>query len=103
MRSKLLERGLIIADLPGLIPDAFVWALSPRLTFILLGLSDVNKTRTRVTQRYIRQCSYVVLVAPIGRVITDNLVQKRLVEGFHTHGTRKMLVCTWIDVSVTLS
>ncbi len=66
--------------------------------YFLQGLSDVNKTRTRMTEQYIRKCHYILLVAPIGRVQTDNLVHKRLLEYSRAKAGRKALICTRIDV-----
>ncbi|KAM0805279.1 hypothetical protein BDR22DRAFT_969026 [Usnea florida] len=75
--SALLKRGLIIADLPG--------------------LSDSNKTRTIATTRYMRRCHFGLLVAPIARIQTDNLVQRRLGEIHRLFGHRKGLLCSKID------
>ncbi len=57
--------------------------------------------RVRTTKRYIKECAYCVLVAPIGRVITDDIVHRRLMEAFRRPRVRKMLVTTKIDVSLT--
>lgn len=77
--SPTLERGIIIADLPG--------------------LSDMNRIRTRTTKGYLRACHFCMLVAPIARVKTDNLVHGRL-GGYDRMFTHKIgLVCTKIDVS----
>ncbi|MCJ1396569.1 hypothetical protein MMC18_009460 [Xylographa bjoerkii] len=78
LRSRFLQNGLVVADLPG--------------------LSDVNITRTGVTERYLRQCAYILLVAPIARASTDKLVQRRLTNMFKTHSSRKIFICTYIDV-----
>ncbi|MCJ1399570.1 hypothetical protein MMC11_002772 [Xylographa trunciseda] len=78
LRSRLLQNGIVIADLPG--------------------LSDINKTRTGVTERYLRQCAYVLLVAPIARASTDKFVQRRLTDIFKSHCSRKAFICTYIDV-----
>ena len=57
--------------------------------------------RVRATKGYIKECAYCVLVAPIGRVTTDDIVHHRLMETFRRPGIRKMLVTTKIDVSLT--
>ena len=54
-----------------------------------------------MTQRYMRKCNHILLVAPIGRVQTDNLVQKRLVDCHRALGSEKGLVCTFTDVSLS--
>lgn len=58
----------------------------------------MNKTRTKTTHEYIRECHSVYLVSPIARVQTDNLVHHRLLEFSKTFGTKKALICTKIDV-----
>lgn len=61
----------------------------------------MNRTRTRVTNEYIHSCDYIFLVAPIARVQTDNLVDRRLNEYRQKFGTRVALVCTKTDVSIS--
>ncbi|KAF2740486.1 hypothetical protein EJ04DRAFT_559010 [Polyplosphaeria fusca] len=51
LKSHILSKGLIIADLPG--------------------LRDLNTARQNVTERYVRQCHQVYAVARIGRATTD--------------------------------
>lgn len=46
-----------------------------------------------------KRCKFGLLVAPIARVQTDNLVNKRLGEMFRTFGPNKALLVTKIDVS----
>ncbi|KAL6720208.1 hypothetical protein ACLMJK_002129 [Lecanora helva] len=82
MSSPLLERGIIVADLP-------VLALS--------GLGDTNRIRVRVTNRYIRQCDFVFLVATIGRVQTDETFHQTLRKAYKSHDTEKAVVLTKID------
>ncbi|KAL8651588.1 MAG: hypothetical protein Q9210_003171 [Variospora velana] len=77
LKTPLLERGLVIADLPG--------------------LSDMNRTRTRATNEYIRSCDYLFLVAPVARVQTDNLVDRRIMEYIHKFGSQVALICTKTD------
>ncbi|KAK4692237.1 hypothetical protein P7C71_g4926, partial [Lecanoromycetidae sp. Uapishka_2] len=77
LQSVFLSRGIVIADLPG--------------------LSDTNRMRVKMTQQYIRRCAYYVLVAPISRVTTDNMVHHRLMQAFLRPGSHKMLICTKID------
>ena len=57
--------------------------------------------RVKTTKQYIKACAYCVLVAPIGRVNTDDMVHHRLMEIFRRPGVRRMLVTTKIDVSLT--
>lgn len=56
--------------------------------------------RVKTTKQYIRECAYCVLVAPIGRVTTDDIIHHRLLETLRRPGGRKMLVTTKIDVSL---
>ncbi|KAL9596174.1 MAG: hypothetical protein Q9179_004711 [Wetmoreana sp. 5 TL-2023] len=77
LHSPLLKRGLVIADLPG--------------------LSDMSRTRTSATNQYVRSCNYLFLVAPIARVQTDNLVDRRLSEYMRRFGSRVALACTKTD------
>ncbi|KAF2266375.1 hypothetical protein CC78DRAFT_459505 [Lojkania enalia] len=51
LKSHILSRGLIIADLPG--------------------LRDLNSARQNVTERYVRQCHQIFAVTRIGRATTD--------------------------------
>ena len=64
-----------------------------------IGLSDVNKTRTRTTIEYIRACEAALLVAPVARVETDSGVHKRLGWIHRMFGNKKALVVTKTDVS----
>ena len=57
--------------------------------------------RVKTTKQYIKECACCVLVAPIGRVTTDNIVHHRLMETLRRPGTQKILVTTKIDVSLT--
>ncbi|KAL9585820.1 MAG: hypothetical protein Q9212_001298 [Teloschistes hypoglaucus] len=77
LRAPLLKRGVIIADLPG--------------------LSDVNRTRTHITNAYIHSCDHIFLVAPIARVQTDKLVDQRIAEYITRFGPRVSLICTKSD------
>ena len=57
--------------------------------------------RVKTTKQYIKDCACCVLVAPIGRVTTDDIVHHRLMENLRRPGARKMLVTTKIDVSLS--
>lgn len=104
LRSPLLERGLVIADLPGEHPSQMLSGDKlDGLTCRALGLSDVNKLRTSLTIDYMRRCKFGLLIAPIARVQTDNLVHKRLGDIYRTFGPNKALLVTKIDVSSGLS
>lgn len=98
LQSRLLNHGLVIADLPG--KCHYFVRLSSMLTVILLGHSDVNKTRIKTTTEYIRHCDAALLVAPIARVETDSQVHKRLGEVHRMFGNKKALVVTKIDVKL---
>ena len=59
----------------------------------------MNRTRTRLTEQCKRNCDIQLIIAPIGRVITDNLVQRRLHDAYKSHADNRALICTNIDVS----
>ena len=56
--------------------------------------------RVKITKQYIKDCACCVLVAPIGRVTTDDSVHHRLMDTLCRPGAGKMLVATKIDVSL---
>ena len=100
LQSHFLSQGLVIADLPGMLHhvgfcDGSNWSI------LVTGLSDTNMARVKTTKQYIKECAYCVLVAPIGRVTTDDNVHHRVMEAFRRPGVKKMLVTTKIDVSLT--
>lgn len=99
LKSHFLNQGLVIADLPGMLHHLEVWGGSDRSIFVL-GLSDTNMARVNTTKQYIKGCAYCVLVAPIGRATTDDIVHHRLMEALRRPGVRKMLVTTKIDVGL---
>ncbi len=100
LQSHFLSQGLVIADLPGMLHHVGFWVGS-NWSILVLGLSDTNMVRVKTTKQYIKECEYCVLVAPIGRVTTDDMVHHRLMEAFRRPGVQKMLVTTKIDVSLT--
>jgi hypothetical protein len=55
LKASILSKGLIIADLPG--------------------LRDLNSARQAITERYIRQCHQILVVAKIDRAITDESIK----------------------------
>ena len=99
LRSSLLSRGLIVADLPG--RTIMTLLLLKYLINSLVGLGDTNKTRTRTTLRYIRSCAFVIVVAQIGRVLTEEATHQKLMIALKKPGKTKLLICTMIDVSHT--
>lgn len=86
--STFLKAGLVLVDLPG--------------------LKDRNRAREKTTEDYIARCDYVLIVAGISRVITDQSVAagvETILELTPTHllqGTQKnrglAIVCTKMDV-----
>ena len=97
LQSLLLKRGIIIADLPGNFAT-----LNCMLLCLLIdcspGLGDTNQIRIKTTERYIRECDYYFLVAPIARIQTDESVHQRLGKAHKIFGNRKALIATKIDV-----
>lgn len=55
LKASILSKGLILADLPG--------------------LRDLNSVRQAITERYIRQCHQILVVARIDRAITDKSIE----------------------------
>ncbi|MCJ1285351.1 hypothetical protein MMC26_004691 [Xylographa opegraphella] len=79
LHSTCLSRGVVLADLPG--------------------LSDVNQTRVKLTQEYIRDYDFIFLVAKVSRVQTDSNPNNRLLYGVcRALGPRKAVICTRADV-----
>lgn len=74
-----------------------------RLTYRGQGLSDVDQSRTKMTSRYIRECLFYVIVAPIDRILTNRNVHFRLMQVFRRPGIQKMLIATKIDVGLETS
>ncbi|RYO81753.1 hypothetical protein DL764_009715 [Monosporascus ibericus] len=56
LRAYILSKGLIIADLPG--------------------LRDLNSARKAITERYVRKCHQILVVAKIDRAITDESIKE---------------------------
>ncbi|RYP01347.1 hypothetical protein DL765_010864 [Monosporascus sp. GIB2] len=56
LKAYILSKGLIIADLPG--------------------LRDLNSARKAITERYVRQCHQILVVARIDRAITDESIKE---------------------------
>ena len=100
LQSHFLSQGLVIADLPGMLPYVGPWG-GTNWSIFVLGFFDTNVARVRAAKQYIRECACCVLVAPIARVTTDKTVHHKLMEAFRRPGVGKMLVTTKIDVSLT--
>ncbi|RYO90874.1 hypothetical protein DL766_001625 [Monosporascus sp. MC13-8B] len=56
LKAYILSKGLIITDLPG--------------------LRDLNSARKAITERYVRQCHQILVVAKIDRAITDESIKE---------------------------
>jgi hypothetical protein len=56
LNAHILSKGLIITDLPG--------------------LRDLNSARRAITERYVRQCDRIFVVARIERAITDQSIDE---------------------------
>lgn len=72
--SYILSQGLILADVPG--------------------LRDQNSARRAITERYIRQCHQIFVVAKIDRVVTDQSVREIFDLGLRANLSRIDIVCT---------
>lgn len=74
LRAYILSRGLIIADLPG--------------------LRDLNSARKAITERYVRQCHQVLVVARIDRAITDKSIKEMFELARRANLSKIDVVCT---------
>lgn len=74
LKASILSKGLIIADLPG--------------------LRDLNSARQAITERYIRQCHQVLVVARIDRAITDESIKYICELARRVDLTKIDIVCT---------
>lgn len=74
LNAYILSKGLIISDLPG--------------------LRDLNSARQAITERYVRQCHQIFIVAKIDRAITNTSI-KQIYDLAHDAGLSKVdIVCT---------
>jgi hypothetical protein len=74
LNAYILSKGLILADLPG--------------------LRDLNSARQAVTERYVRACHQIFVVARIDRAITDESI-RQIFELAHGRDLSKVdIVCT---------
>ena len=74
LKAHILSKGLIIADLPG--------------------LRDLNSARKAITERYVRQCNQIFVVARIDRAITDESVKEIFELARNINLSRVDVVCT---------
>lgn len=79
--AKVLETGLILADLPG--------------------LRDINIARIRRVEQFLFKCNQVFVVANINRAVTDQSVKAQIcARGSKLQNLRNVcVVCTHADVS----
>ncbi|QKX56123.1 uncharacterized protein TRUGW13939_03223 [Talaromyces rugulosus] len=82
LRSHILSRGLILADLPG--------------------LRDLNYARQNVTERYVRQCDLVFAIARIGRAKSDAGVKEVFQLARQASLPNIAVVCTQSDAIVPI-
>jgi hypothetical protein len=74
LKAYILSKGLIIADLPG--------------------LRDLNSARQAITERYIRQCHQIFVVAKIDRAITDESIKQIFDLARRVELSKVDIVCT---------
>jgi GTPase SAR1 family protein len=74
LNAYILREGLIIADLPG--------------------LRDLNSVRQAITERYVRQCHQILVVARIDRAITDESIKNILDLATRANLSKIDIVCT---------
>jgi hypothetical protein len=74
LKAYILSKGLIIADLPG--------------------LRDLNSARQAITERYVRQCHQILVVARIDRAITDESIKQICELARRVNLSKVDIVCT---------
>jgi len=74
LKAYILSKGLIIADLPG--------------------LRDLNSSRKAITERYVRQCHQIFVVAKIDRAITDESIKEIFELASRANLSKIDVVCT---------
>jgi hypothetical protein len=74
LKAFILKKGLIIADLPG--------------------LRDLNSTRKAITERHIRQCHQIFVVARIDRAVTDASIKEVFELAGRANLSKVDVICT---------
>ncbi|OAL53048.1 hypothetical protein IQ07DRAFT_533701 [Pyrenochaeta sp. DS3sAY3a] len=74
VKAYVLSKGLIIADLPG--------------------LRDLNSARKAITERYVRQCHQIFVVARIDRAVTDESIKQIFELARRVNLSKIDIVCT---------
>jgi hypothetical protein len=74
LKAYILSKGLIIADLPG--------------------LRDLNSARQAITERYVRECHQIFVVAKIDRAITDESIKQIFELARRVDLSKVDIVCT---------
>lgn len=74
LKAYILSKGLIIADLPG--------------------LRDLNSARKAITERYVRRCHQILVVAKIDRAITDESIKEIFELATRANLSKIDVVCT---------
>ena len=74
LKAYILSKGLIIADLPG--------------------LRDLNSARKAITERYVRQCHQILVVAKIDRAITDESIKEIFELASRANLSKIDVICT---------
>ncbi|KAH7084158.1 hypothetical protein FB567DRAFT_528499 [Paraphoma chrysanthemicola] len=77
LKAYILSKGLIIADLPG--------------------RRDLNSIRQAITERYMRECHQIFVVAKIDRAITDESIKQVLDLARHAKMSKVDIVCTFSE------
>jgi hypothetical protein len=77
LKAYILSKGLIIADLPG--------------------LRDLNSARQVTTERYVRQCHQILVVARIDRAITDKSIKHICELARRVNLSKVDFVCTFSE------
>ncbi|KAF2688370.1 hypothetical protein K458DRAFT_414140 [Lentithecium fluviatile CBS 122367] len=74
LKAYILSKGLIITDLPG--------------------LRDLNSARKAITERYVRKCHQIFVVARIDRAITDESIREIFELALRANLSKIDVICT---------
>lgn len=101
MGSGLLSNAVSIIDLPGMYGSG---AFGEVAFDVVLGLGDLNQSRTAATNSIRRKANMEIIVAKSDRVMTEEVVDAQIKQSIRAHGAKNtVLVLTKIDVSCLLT
>jgi len=96
LNAYILSKGLVLVDLPGMLPLLREMCL---LSLTGTGLRDLNSARRNITERYLLECDEIFAVCPIGRAETDASVKDVFDRAGEARLSNVSIICTMSDVS----